>query len=660
MNTGIFGEGFPYSNFHALNMDWIIKIAKDFLDQYTHIQEIIANGEESLQTLTAEGLQSLQDKATALETALNDWYTVHQNYLDQTLTENVAEFIRLADIKAQETIASIPDDYTELSDHVDLLNSDFLDEDTDGFIPLNATWIKGSLNADGSVNTSTTWRLATSNIMEYDRVFVFKVDSGYTAQIAVFNSDNTVTRSFVTDATTLPAHTRFRASVYLTNEQTSDDPTDDYQHIHISSRSSQALKGAFVNISSTNRESYCGSNIFNLPLNEIFGVVPDVGLQNAPTTEAGLYFTVSKDTRDYNSTATAFYIARSGKIYVAMYWGSSWESWHSIPITDMVVVADTDTPNQSATYSHLLSNIKKNICMIASASNWDDTPTGRSGYFESRLYTDHYAIQKFICWNPWTEYYRVVDWNDSSVYADWGSIPHLPNMKILALGDSVCYGYRNSNKGFVGDLGLPYKNIGVSGASLSNIVTDVTNIPNQLLAENSYNPDIIIADGGINDYIAGASLGTVPTQPAVTDAQANALDRTTVMGAMGFLFYNMVKKFPKAQRFFLIPHKIYRPNVQIYYPTYNNSATPHYNYQELHDAQVAICNVYNVKVIDVYKDGIINTLFSQYVSNVDFEDDHSITYTEYVNTDGVHPLDYGYRQGYVPLVAQAIGIGTVK
>ena len=27
MNGGAFGENFPYSNFHDLNMDWIIKIA---------------------------------------------------------------------------------------------------------------------------------------------------------------------------------------------------------------------------------------------------------------------------------------------------------------------------------------------------------------------------------------------------------------------------------------------------------------------------------------------------------------------------------------------------------------------------------------------------------------------------------------------------------
>ena len=136
MNTGIFGEGFPYSNFHNLNMDWIIKIAKDFLDQYTHIQEIIEQGETDIQNLTTSGLEQLQDKADALEALLqqwydthsadiadqltdaladlNSWYTTHQNYLDQTLIDKENAFDAHADQKAQQTIATIPDDYTAL------------------------------------------------------------------------------------------------------------------------------------------------------------------------------------------------------------------------------------------------------------------------------------------------------------------------------------------------------------------------------------------------------------------------------------------------------------------------------------------------------------------------------------------------------------------
>ena len=133
-------EQFPYTDMHQLNLDWIIKIAKDFLDQYTQIQDLISNGEESLQNLTTSGLEELQEKADGLETLLqewynthssdianqlaaalqdlNAWYTLHQNYLDQTLTDKITAFNTAADQKAAEAIATIPSDYTALANKV--------------------------------------------------------------------------------------------------------------------------------------------------------------------------------------------------------------------------------------------------------------------------------------------------------------------------------------------------------------------------------------------------------------------------------------------------------------------------------------------------------------------------------------------------------------
>lgn len=129
-------ENFPYTDVHQLNLDWIIKIAKDFLDQYTHIQELIANGEQSLSDLTESGLTQLQEKADTLEgllqqwynthsediadqlanalADLNDWYTEHQGYLDQILLDNIAAFQIQATNRANAAIESIPGDYTEL------------------------------------------------------------------------------------------------------------------------------------------------------------------------------------------------------------------------------------------------------------------------------------------------------------------------------------------------------------------------------------------------------------------------------------------------------------------------------------------------------------------------------------------------------------------
>lgn len=41
MSIGAFGENFPYTNFHELNMDWIIKIVKTFSEQYPEVMEEI-------------------------------------------------------------------------------------------------------------------------------------------------------------------------------------------------------------------------------------------------------------------------------------------------------------------------------------------------------------------------------------------------------------------------------------------------------------------------------------------------------------------------------------------------------------------------------------------------------------------------------------------
>ena len=52
---GPFGNMMPYSNFHGMNLDWVIQIAKDFLDQYTSIQQVITEGEESLENHCGPG-----------------------------------------------------------------------------------------------------------------------------------------------------------------------------------------------------------------------------------------------------------------------------------------------------------------------------------------------------------------------------------------------------------------------------------------------------------------------------------------------------------------------------------------------------------------------------------------------------------------------------
>lgn len=133
-------ENFPYSDMHQLNLDWIIKIAKDFLDQYTTIQQVISDGQTSLDNTITSGISQLDTKADEIETLLNEWYTTHSediaNQLASALSDlntwynthfpeiaaalasAISTFNSAADAKAAAAIASIPSDYTALYNQV--------------------------------------------------------------------------------------------------------------------------------------------------------------------------------------------------------------------------------------------------------------------------------------------------------------------------------------------------------------------------------------------------------------------------------------------------------------------------------------------------------------------------------------------------------------
>ena len=185
MNVGAFGENFPYSNFHDLNMDWIIKIAKDFLDQYTHIQEIISNGE-----------QSLQDKADELTRLLQEWYDTHSEdianqlvlalqELNTRLQTNITAFDAHADEKAQQTIASIPSDYTELFRNVVAVTSAV----NNMLIPYNELlWVQGSIAVEAGGNLESTTRIRSGFFKKpYIRV---EPNTGYSYAVFAYTYDN--------------------------------------------------------------------------------------------------------------------------------------------------------------------------------------------------------------------------------------------------------------------------------------------------------------------------------------------------------------------------------------------------------------------------------------------------------------------------------------
>ena len=283
-------------------------------------------------------------------------------------------------------------------------------------------------------------------------------------------------------------------------------------------------------------------------------------------------------------------------------------------------------------------------------------------------------------WNGIRLFCLITDATGASVSSNAITVSVIKPFKILAAGDSICAGSRNGYKGFAGYLGLPYKNIGVSGATLSTKNTAVKNIPDRFLEFYNYHsqsvdpqndgwePDIIIVNGGHNDYGNNAPLGEIPTQRI---SHSSETDSSTVMGGLQRLFLLMSEKYPNAQKFFLTTHKIYRnapssPEKNGYLPTKFNSQG--YNEQDLHDAIVTCCNIYHIEVIDVFNDSPINSLSEEYRGSYYYNSSFSTdpcykpiseatdNTTEYFDKDGVHPLSRGYLEGYVPVIKKHINL----
>ena len=188
-------EQFPYADLQQLNLDWIIKIAKDFLDQYTGIQQLINDGIDNIDQEAANKLQEIV-------TALNAWYDEHSEDISAELNTaitalNTAMLAAIntinenADTKLALVLADIPATYTELADAVAALSTSY--ETTrnhtergfnlmqSGFklgyeyaFPLE--FVVGGINAQtGEFNRTTSTRMRVSDYIHADTSETWKL-----------------------------------------------------------------------------------------------------------------------------------------------------------------------------------------------------------------------------------------------------------------------------------------------------------------------------------------------------------------------------------------------------------------------------------------------------------------------------------------------------
>lgn len=191
---GPFGNLFPYGDFHQLNLDWIIQVAKDFLDQYTHIQDIITSGETSIDEHTAAGLESLQNEKERLEGLLDAWYTEHSEDIATELTNAVSSFGTQAAEIAATVIATIPATYTDLSNLATALDTYTTKTSEISMIPFSAY-----KKRNGNISGTGTWNNINSNYQHIlikvnpgDEIVIARAqsaDDGKYARYAILTSD---------------------------------------------------------------------------------------------------------------------------------------------------------------------------------------------------------------------------------------------------------------------------------------------------------------------------------------------------------------------------------------------------------------------------------------------------------------------------------------
>lgn len=545
-------------------------------------------------------------------------------------------------------------------------------------ILISADFVRGAWAGNGNFDPTPKYRIATRNKISFNRSVTYSVEAGFRFRAIKYDkATGTVSGASSWVTTTYTFTDEFLYGVNIARITANEDVSEIANVAEFISKVYWNREGIDLLIPGSGSSEY-NNLLANVDINARTNIIASYGWTDTPAGETSGLFTNHHFTAAFD--LQTFVSHTSGAEYNRIVRRTTREIYRDWEALDCV----TGIGTEASTYSNLLANVDINARgNIVASYGWLDTPAGNNGgMFANYHYNNSFDLQTFITHSSGIEYNRIVRRSNRTVYRDWKSADSdgVKALKALGLGDSIARGGRNGGKGFVGDIGLPFINMGVGGATLSNIHStytdsihkfpDADNIPNQLTSYYNasdadiqtafgiakFVPDVIIAEGGINDYFKNGALGNIPTVPVSSDAEANALDRSTLMGGLQYLFYNMVKLYHKAQRFFVITHKTYRTAYDRYCPVVANTAG--YTQKEMHDAIVQCCEVYGVKVIDIYNESMLDTKFSEYRAQT--ESWHDANADDYCDYDGVHPLAYGYQQAYVPLVREALGIGTEK
>lgn len=617
-------ENFPYTDLHNLNLDWIVKIAKDFLDQYTSLQQMITDGETSLTNLTNDGLASLQEKADNLESALqswydehsediadqladaladlnawylehsediadqladaladlNAWYTEHQGYLDQYLEDSVEEFEERADAKAATTIASIPADYTELSEETLAIkqalkfhaNKYFADEPIDILcetVPYN-TLEEGYINVQSdTVVENSAWR--HSDYIDIQNVYgvyqKFYNNGSRVDHCMVVYDENKIMLFGCTGEEqniVFPADAKYIRYNLIASELNGINTETHYIKI---------VKGKYENTVINN--SIIPAD-FKKTIQNTLGTFPQ---------------------SEYND---GFYVRNNGGIgvgnqfsvqttpitYGSKYRIRTYASIDSESVTGVIIGIADQVLGVIGNYTTPVPNTQRDYIVTP--------PIG-----SVKMLINIYKTEKYPVWEYYNEetgaglptwlktiYSQEIDTNHNATVIN-KPFTFTPGKKVVVFGDSIAAGVGANPSGdgkpwvnqFEDKTGLSLVQQAISGSCLAyESASRPVCITDKVLAYNgsAANIDLIIIAGGTNDYTRGIALGT-PT----------STDKTNIYGALNTICSTLKTNYPNVPVLFITP--INRP-----YSANNKSQITYLNKIRNAIFETAIINGYSV------------------------------------------------------------------
>ncbi|MDF2571617.1 MAG: hypothetical protein K0R55_3221 [Sporomusa sp.] len=196
---------------------------------------------------------------------------------------------------------------------------------------------------------------------------------------------------------------------------------------------------------------------------------------------------------------------------------------------------------------------------------------------------------------------------------------------ILNLGDSIAWGANNGGVGYADIIatnnGMTIYDYSLGGATIANVNNESvsgciqTKLANFMSDHPGVIPDYILLEGGTNDILY-STLG------AMTSGYADSWDLTTFCGGLESILKIIKDNFPTSKVVFVAVH--------------NMSSRPADTQKTFHDTTVQILNKWSVSLVDLYREGSLNTWID-------------IMKTTYTDT-GTHPNGTAYNLFYVPMI----------